>query len=105
MRPEDARTRIEYCSFLSSQIVKLELKLPKWPAQNMFNSLNSNMRFELCFELVPCQAPMKSVKVKFSDGSSAVPNIKDGCFSNVTSRVYRVLLKDKTVLALAQVIS
>ena len=48
---------------------------------------------------------MKSVKVKFSEGSSAVPNIKNGCFSRVTSRVYVVLLKDKTVFALAQVTS
>jgi hypothetical protein len=48
---------------------------------------------------------MKSVKVKFSDGSSAVPKTNEGCFSNVTSRVYVVLLKDKTVFALAQVIS
>ena len=48
---------------------------------------------------------MKSVNVKFSDGSSAVPKTKYGCFSNVTSRVYVVLLKDKTVFALAQVIS
>jgi len=57
------------------------------------------------FESALCQAPMKSVNVKFSDGSSAVPKTKCGCFSNVTSRVYVVLLKDKTVFALVQVIS
>jgi hypothetical protein len=51
------------------------------------------------------QAPIKSVKVKFSDGSSAVPKTKRGCFSRVTSRVYVVLLKDNTMFALAQVIS
>ena len=48
---------------------------------------------------------MKSVNVRFSDGSSAVPRIKEGCFFKVTSRLYMVLLNDRTVFALAQVIS
>ena len=48
---------------------------------------------------------MKSVNVEFSDGSSAVPSMKEGCFSKVTSRVYVVLLNDRTVFALEQVIS
>ena len=53
----------------------------------------------------PRQAPMKSVNFKFSDGSSAVPKTKYGCFSSVTSRVKGVLLNDSTVFAFEQVIS
>jgi hypothetical protein len=41
----------------------------------------------------------------FSDGSSAVPKTKAGCFSKDTSLMYFVLMKDKTVVALANVIS
>ena len=48
---------------------------------------------------------IKSVNVKFSDGSSAVPKTKDGCFSKDTSRMYFVLTNDKTVVAFANVIS
>ena len=59
-----------------------------------------------CTNACVAQAPpMNSVRVKLSDGSSAVPKTKEGCFSKFISRVYAVLLKANTVFAFEQVMS
>ncbi len=44
MKPKEARTKMEmaneFYTFLFSQVVKLELKLPESATQNMFNNLS-----------------------------------------------------------------